>query len=206
MKDIKRLNFEQPEDGLKHPTEWLAAYYDGELHGPKHAWVEEHLAGCPVCRAELEELEKLSSLLVQAPVPVYRTSPARFASQVMLRMDRTDRQTRSQKILKRAWQMLPLALVALWAVMQAGVFAGYLLSLTGLADAAGLKDTPGLAVLSPLDWLGPVFQEILGDLSWLIVNEALFGYLLIDLTLTALAGALLCTWIASYWAYQRRQA
>ena len=54
----------------KHVSEWLNAYYDGELHGHKLRLVEEHLAECEACQAELESLHGLSDLLheVQAPL------------------------------------------------------------------------------------------------------------------------------------------
>ena len=46
-----------------HVTEWLNAYLDGELHGSRLQHVEAHLAECDACQAELESLERLSSLL-----------------------------------------------------------------------------------------------------------------------------------------------
>jgi anti-sigma factor RsiW len=46
-----------------HVTEWLNAYLDGELHGSRLYHVEEHLAACEFCQAELESLDHLSALL-----------------------------------------------------------------------------------------------------------------------------------------------
>ena len=69
----------------KHVTEWLNAYLDGELNGSQLQQVEAHLAECEACQAELESLERLSSLLHEVPAPEF-TSPERFAAQVNLRL------------------------------------------------------------------------------------------------------------------------
>ena len=47
----------------EHVTEWLNAYLDGELHGARLRQVENHLAECAECRAELDECAELSALL-----------------------------------------------------------------------------------------------------------------------------------------------
>ena len=52
-----------------HVSEWLNAYYDGELHGSRLQHVESHLAACELCQTELESLESLSDLLHQVPAP-----------------------------------------------------------------------------------------------------------------------------------------
>ena len=45
----------------------LGPYRDGELSPRRRTRVERHVAGCPSCRAELAQLERLSALL-RAPV------------------------------------------------------------------------------------------------------------------------------------------
>ncbi|HEX6035240.1 MAG TPA: zf-HC2 domain-containing protein, partial [Anaerolineales bacterium] len=69
----------------KHVTEWLGAYADGELRGNRLQHVKEHLAECEVCQLELESLDRLSSLLQEAPLPEF-SPPERFAAQVGLRL------------------------------------------------------------------------------------------------------------------------
>ena len=44
-----------PPPPPEHPEELLSAYLDGELTADERASVEEHLASCAPCRAELEE-------------------------------------------------------------------------------------------------------------------------------------------------------
>ena len=65
----------------KHMTEWLNAYLDGELHRDRLHQVEEHLAECETCRAELEALQNLSGLLHEVPAPEF-ISTERLAAQV----------------------------------------------------------------------------------------------------------------------------
>ena len=67
-----------------HVTDLLAAYHDGELSSNRRHLVDKHLQDCQTCRAELEALGELSSLLRADPVP-YQTPPERFAAQVQLK-------------------------------------------------------------------------------------------------------------------------
>lgn len=59
---------------MRHETcrKNLSAYYDGELREDERHALEEHLAACPECRAELEQLRSVSGLVkkhVMEPVP-----------------------------------------------------------------------------------------------------------------------------------------
>ncbi len=46
----------------------IQAYHDGELPSERRTAVEEHLAGCPACAAELAELKNLSAVFAAEPV------------------------------------------------------------------------------------------------------------------------------------------
>ena len=50
-------------------AERLGAYGDGELSDAARAGMEEHLARCPACRAELNRLRALSHMLAAADEP-----------------------------------------------------------------------------------------------------------------------------------------
>ena len=50
-------------------TEQVSAYHDGELPADARREFEAHLAQCPVCRAELEGLTRLSSMLADLRLP-----------------------------------------------------------------------------------------------------------------------------------------
>jgi anti-sigma factor RsiW len=51
----------------------LSAYYDGELSDAQRTQIEEHIAHCPACAAELRSYGKLSAALSsQLPAPMPR--------------------------------------------------------------------------------------------------------------------------------------
>ncbi|HEU5082515.1 MAG TPA: zf-HC2 domain-containing protein [Acidimicrobiales bacterium] len=50
-----------------HADDLLSAHLDGELDPATDAWVVEHLAACPACRAAAEELAEARSLLRNLP-------------------------------------------------------------------------------------------------------------------------------------------
>lgn len=58
----------------------LSRYLAGELRSSEAAAIEKHLAGCPVCSAELEEFQRLDQLLdLWQPEP----APDNFYKEVM---------------------------------------------------------------------------------------------------------------------------
>jgi len=105
-----------------HVSELLAAYHDGELTSNRQHQVEKHLQDCPTCRAELEALEELSSLLKADSIP-HQTPPERFAAQVQLRLPRASlSRTRQREGQPPRWILgAPLALIIVWAFLQAAL-------------------------------------------------------------------------------------
>jgi anti-sigma factor RsiW len=105
-----------------HVSELLAAYHDGELPLNRRSQVEKHLHDCETCRAELTALEQLSSFLKADLVP-HQTSPERFAAQVQLRLPRAlPSRTRQNGGQLPRWAVgVPLALVVIWAFIQAAL-------------------------------------------------------------------------------------
>lgn len=90
-----------------HVSEWLNAYLDGELKNGRLHQVEEHLAECETCQAELESLQGLSVLLREVPA-VQFTSNERFAAQVNLRLPQRRVVTTRRRDLKWAGGWHPL--------------------------------------------------------------------------------------------------
>lgn len=169
-----------------HVTEWLAAYQDGELGEHRRAQVEAHLAICPACQAELDELRGLSALLREAPLPEPRLSPRQFRSQVMLRLPPAAPRPGWQRTLKAGWNLAPLGAVMIWVCGQAVWL---------VASLGALLSLP----------LGPVRSGYLGGLLnmpappvWLSVERSLqLG--LINLVFTTLVATFLLGWLASWW-------
>jgi anti-sigma factor RsiW len=175
-----------------HVSEWLAAYYDGELHGPRRGQIEEHLETCPACQAELEELHELSALLQEAPAAEPRLSPRQFRSQVILRLPPASHRPGWQRTLKTGWGLAPLGAVAVWVFGQAVwliASLGSILSLPlGSSRAAALGG-----------WLNPIGSVPL----WRGVERALMLGLF-NLVFTAMVTLFLLGWLASWWLVARR--
>ena len=64
--------------------EYLSAWMDGEVPEGLRPGLGEHLAGCPVCQAELAVMERLDAALAGLTVPV----PVDLAVQVRQRLPR----------------------------------------------------------------------------------------------------------------------
>jgi anti-sigma factor RsiW len=174
-----------------HVTQWLAAYYDGELHGLRQQRVQEHLSDCPACQAELEKLHKLSVLLQEAPSPVSRLSAQRFQAQVMLRLPPKVHRPGWQRGLKAGWQLAPLSAILVWAIGQAAWLVASLVLVLGLplglSGAGMLIGVLNLASASPA-WGG---AETIIELS------------LLNLAFSSLVAIFLCGWLASWWVVRR---
>jgi anti-sigma factor RsiW len=138
----------------EHVLDWIAAYYDGELHGDRLRAVETHLQGCAACRAELEALGALGARLQASPPMPARTPPEQFVAQVRLRLPERSAPTAGRARLRRAASLwLPLAVLALWALGQAVLAVGGLL----------------------LTWLGTRMNTFIGPVELLVLNLALTG-------------------------------
>ncbi len=193
----------------EHVLRWLGAFHDGELAGRRLGQVQEHLAECEACRAELAGLQALTGLLQSAP-PASSMPPERFVAQVGLRLPRHIEPPAWQQRLERAWQMVPLGLLGTWAVAQAVfiVAAGVLLAWrTGLAEgvmAGWLPAWSGLWLAEAWSFsgasvgdVGSIARQVFsngGPLGW--------GFVLYLVTLFVI-GVLYWSWLASWWALQQ---
>jgi hypothetical protein len=175
-----------------HATEWLAAYYDGELHGPRKRQIEEHLSTCPECRAELEALRKLSILLQEAPTSESRLTAQRFQAQVMLRLPPAVQRPGWQRGLKAGWQLAPLGAVVAWAFGQA---------IWLVASLVAVLNSP--LGLNRLSLLSGGLSQTSPSLGWSEVATVIkLG--LLNLAFSALVALFLCGWLASWWVVRRR--
>ena len=120
-----------------HVTEWLNAYFDGELTGRRLHQVEEHLVECESCQAELDALQSVSELLHEVPTPEF-TSPERFASQVSLLLPKRPFAAPESKVFEIGWWMIPVSLLAAWAFVSTAVLVSNMIS---AANSFGLLDS-----------------------------------------------------------------
>ncbi len=121
---------------IEHVSEWLNAFLDGELNGLRLRQVQDHLVSCAACRAELEELQRLSQMLKEAPLAVANQPVDRFIAELTLRLPRREGSTFSlSKWENIGWWLAPAGAVTAFVFLQAGLTLSTLIS---TARAAGL--------------------------------------------------------------------
>lgn len=192
----------------EHVIEWLNAYHDGELKGRKLQRVQEHLAECDACRAELESLQGLSAMLQEAPEAEF-ASHERFVSQVNLRLpERRTKPTRF-RLIEAGWWMVPVGLLMAWIFVSTAVLVSDVVS---AADTLGLLDATGtLPVGDPSDdavWISRLGQLGLLEgesLRWAEATEGLTRNVLPQFIWQGAIALLYLTWIAIWWARQRHR-
>jgi len=197
----------------EHVIAWLEAYHDGELGGRRLQQVEAHLAGCALCRAELEKLQVLAALLQQSPAASDLTSPDRFVAQVGLRLPRRPSRPAWQRALLVGWQLTPLALLGAWAFVQtvfvvAGVAGAALqLGLGGDLAAGLLPALPDGSVLGELFSLSDASLNDLGRVALRTLDQGgpLGWGVTLSLALLAAIGLLYWSWLASWWVFRRHR-
>ncbi len=208
----------------KHVTTWLGAYHDGELRGRRCLpvrQVEAHLAHCATCRADLERLRALATLLQESPVAENLTPPERFVAQVGLQLPRRPERPAWQRALETSWQLVPLGLLGAWAFVQA-VFAMAGVVLVALRMGLGgdvaawllrpelVEGLAGSGKRGPY-WLTEIFglsgaglNDVLQVMLRLLSGGGPLGWAAtLNLVSLVVIGLLYWSWLASWWA--RRQ-
>lgn len=195
----------------EHVNEWLSPYFDGELYGARLRQVENHLAECDECQAELARMQELSALLRGTTPTGEFISTERFVSNLTLNLPRQSEQPQTRKALEIGWWLIPVGVLATWAFLQV-TFS--LSSLVQTASEAGLFGNtftwfqgnppqtewfatltnllggqPGFIVqtiLSPLNDAGLFIQNLMGQVLW-----------------QAVLGVVYLGWLASWWFRQQ---
>ena len=192
----------------KHISEWLSAYLDGELRGSRLQHVEAHLAECNICQSELESLEKLSSLLREAPAPEF-TSSERFAAQVNLRLPTERTSMSSKRILEIGWWMIPVGLLGAWIfIVTSSVLSDILYEANNLGLLSGLSDWLTFGSSSNSYWSATLGQFGLlsgNSLNWAKATESFTRMSLPQITLQISIALLYLSWIAIWWTRHTRQ-
>jgi hypothetical protein len=97
----------------EHPQELLAPYSIEALDDDEQRQVSEHLAGCPVCREELNELDALRLQLDQIPPEAFLDGPPEGGD---LLLARTIRKARTEDRRPRVWAIAAAVVVVLAAI------------------------------------------------------------------------------------------
>ena len=190
-----------------HVSEWLNAYLDGELKNGRLHQVEEHLAECETCQAELESLQGLSVLLREVPA-VQFTSNERFAAQVNLRLPQRRVVTTRRRALEVGWWMAPVGLLMIWIFISTTIFISDMVS---AANKFGLLDDAAPLLVS--DSSTGIWASTLGQfgllegegLQWAERIESYTRNVLPQFVWQVSIAMLYLTWIAISWVRQRRQ-
>jgi len=191
-----------------HVTEWLNAYYDGELKGKRLQQVEEHLAVCEVCQAELESLQGLSALLQEVSVPEF-PSPERFATQVNLLLPQKRTTTPGNRLFEIGWWMIPVGLLAVWVFISTAALLGDAMSTAknlGILDSttASFISAPSetVVVTSTLGQFGMLQGN---SLQWAERTENFTRDSFPQIVLQVSVALLYLTWFAVWWTRHTRQ-
>jgi predicted anti-sigma-YlaC factor YlaD len=192
----------------KHITEWLSAYFDGELRGTHLHHVETHLAACQVCQTELETLTRLSRLLQEAPAPEI-APPDRFASQVGLLLPHKQATISRKKILEVGWWMIPVGLMAAWVFISTMSLVSDMLL---VASGIGLLGDPpawlSYIATNEAYWSATLAQlGILSgnNLQWAGISEAFTRNTIPQIIWQGAIALLYLSWIAIWWVRHQRQ-
>jgi len=192
----------------EHVTEWLSVYFDGELHGHRLRQVEEHLAECEACRAELNTLQNLSGLLHEDPLPDF-PSPERFATRVSLLLPRRPIAAPENKLFEIGWWLLPVGLLASWVFISTTTLTGDMVS---AANQVGLlKNISGWIASgsnASVYWSNTLEQfGVLrgGSLNWAEIIEVFTRTALPQFMLHLSIAVVYLGWLATWWARHSHQ-
>lgn len=193
----------------KHVSEWLNAYYDGELHGRQLKLVEEHLAECEACQAELKSLNGLSDLLhkVQAPEPA---SLERFVSQVNLRLPHEKRTVVTQeRVMEFGWWMIPVGLLAIWVFTSTAFMLSDVLSvasrlgfLGGMSEWLASGPSNNVYLSTTVGQMGLMTGN---SLNWAEATESFTRSSLPQIIVQFSIAVLYMSWMAIWWTRHTRQ-
>jgi len=191
-----------------HVIEWLNAYVDGELKGMRLRQVEEHLAECEACQAELDSLQGLSSLLQEVPEAEF-TPNEKFVSQVNLRLPQRPVKSTRSKVVEVGWWLIPIGLLTAWIFFSTAILVSDMVT---AADTFGLLDSKSALLVSGATdnaaWTSTLgqFGVLQGDsLQWAEETESFTRNVLPQFVWQASIAFLYLAWIAIWWARQQRR-
>jgi predicted anti-sigma-YlaC factor YlaD len=192
----------------KHVIEWLNAYLDSELKASQVQQLEAHLVECETCRAELEALARLSSLLHEVPPPEF-TPPERFAAQVSLRLPRQRPPASKNRSAAIGWWLVPVGLLASWIFIGTSFVVSDILAVANnLGLFASVSDWLVFDPVNQTYWsatLGQFGMLSENSLGWAISTETLTRASLLEITLQVSISLLYLSWLAVWWARRRHQ-
>ncbi|MEU6344230.1 MULTISPECIES: zf-HC2 domain-containing protein [unclassified Streptomyces] len=135
----------------QHDGGTLTAYVLGALDAEEVRAVEEHIATCGRCRAEVDELREMERALGEVPPEIFLDGPPEDGA---LLLQRTLREVRSERtgVQRRRWTAAGAAAAAAAAVLiLGGVVIGQNAGTADVAGPPGASAQPGAKVASATD-------------------------------------------------------
>ncbi len=202
-------------NNTRHVTEWLSAYYDHELSPRQQRQVAAHLDECPACRAELAQLQALSRLLQESPMPAPLTRSDQFVARVGLRLPRRPSKTAWQRGMEAFWRLAPVGLLGSGAFVQAVTIVSGILTLAlrlGGEKSVLARVFPMVSSSTGL-WLADLLQmssASLGELGSITYrcfrSGGPLGWgIMLRFIAIALVSLLYLSWLAMWWACNRHR-
>ncbi len=193
-----------------HVADWLSAYHDGELRGLRLRQVEQHLATCLSCQAELEALQNLSALLQISDPAVVFLPAGRFAANLALQLPRRPQRTQLQSAIASRWWLVPVSLLVIGVCLQITSALGTVVSLTANSDIFGSQLAWLHGEALRMDWLSTgmrLFGDRLstpGTTIFVIVNDVqlVIAQLMQRLIPQAVLAAGYLVWLFTWWVRQ----
>jgi predicted anti-sigma-YlaC factor YlaD len=123
----------------EHDRTQLGAYALGALEPEEVRQVDEHLATCPECRAELAELEETKQFLGEVPPEAFLDGPPEDGDLLLQRTLRQVRATTPVRKKRSPWLAIAAAVVVVAGALGGGVLIGRQTVQQADEPAAGYK-------------------------------------------------------------------
>jgi anti-sigma factor RsiW len=131
----------------EHDRTQLGAYALGALEPGEVAEVDEHLATCAECRAELAELEEMKDFLGEVPPEAFLEGPPEGGDLLLQRTLREVRESSPEPVVetppkrnRSRWLMVAAALVVVAGALGGGIALGRSTAPQASEPAAGYKE------------------------------------------------------------------
>lgn len=163
----------------QHDPQLLGAYVLGALDEQEVRGMDQHLASCPDCKRELEELRDMEAFLGEVPPEAMLDGPPEGGDLLLQRTLRQVRAERGGVARRRQFAIGAAAAVVAAVVLGAGVFVGKATSpdVTALPTPTVAPDPAGTRLASFTDPVtkASMVVKVVPAAGWVRTNMAISG-------------------------------
>ncbi|TDD28813.1 anti-sigma factor [Kribbella turkmenica] len=187
----------------EHDSSQLGAYVLGALEPDEAREVDQHLATCADCRAELAELEEMKEFLGEVPPEAFLEGPPPDGDLLLQRTLREVRTTAAPERRRRSrWLMAAAAVVVIAGALAGGILIGRQSVSPADAPVAGAKQV--IATDGTTGTTMATTVEPRGGWSWVEVKlTGLKAGAECEMLVTDKGGK---TWVAGTWSVSEKSA